>query len=129
MPYVAAMIKEVLRWRPTVPVVPPHQLTEDLKFDGYSIPAGTSFLNSSIGLSDEFDDAHEFQPERWIEGSGAEKMSNFWGFGAGRRICVGWKVAEQALFIALSRLFYGFELSPVRSHFAVYFSSWFEIDV
>ncbi|KAF3345839.1 hypothetical protein VD0004_g8335 [Verticillium dahliae] len=112
MPYVAAMIKEVLRWRPTVPVVPPHQLTEDLAFDGYVIPAGTCFLINSIGLSREFDDAHEFRPERWIDSEGAGKIPNFWGFGGGRRICVGWKVAEQALFVAFSRLLYCFELRP-----------------
>ncbi|KAL4875393.1 cytochrome P450 [Aspergillus karnatakaensis] len=115
MPYVAAMIKEVLRWRPTVPIVPPHQLTEDLDFDGYFIPAGTTFLINSIGLSSEFDNAHEFQPERWIaglEGGEEKKIPNFWGFGGGRRICVGWKVAEQALFIAFSRLLYCFELTP-----------------
>ena len=118
MPYVAAMIKEVLRWRPTVPIVPPHQLTEHLEFDGYFIPAGTSFLINSIGLSSEFDNAHAFQPERWIDGSGADKTPNFWGFGGGRRICVGWKIAEQALFIAYARLLYCLELIPVRSTFA-----------
>lgn len=116
MPYVAAMIKEVLRWRPTVPIIPPHQLTENLEFDGHFIPIGTSFLVNSIGLSSEFDNAQEFQPERWIDGSKARTTANFWGFGGGRRICVGWKVAEQALFIAFARLLYCFELSPVRSH-------------
>ncbi|TQN63862.1 Cytochrome P450 monooxygenase atE, partial [Colletotrichum shisoi] len=112
MPYVAATIKEVLRWRPTVPVIPPHQLTQDLEFDGYCIPAGTSFLINSIGVSSEFDNAHEFQPERWIDASGANKTPNFWGFGGGRRICVGWKVAEQALFIAFARLLFCFEITP-----------------
>ena len=113
MPYIAAMIKEVLRWRPTVPIVPPHQLTEDLQFDGYTIPAGTSFLINSIGLSNEFEKPDEFRPERWMPGGSDEKkVPNFWGFGGGRRICVGWKVAEQALFIAFSRLVYCFELTP-----------------
>ncbi|KAF7505276.1 hypothetical protein GJ744_001063 [Endocarpon pusillum] len=112
MPYVAAMIKEILRWRPTVPIVPPHQVTENLEFDGHFIPAGTVFLINSIALSSEFDNAHEFQPERWIDGSEARTTNNFWGFGGGRRICVGWKVAEQALFIAFARLLYCFELSP-----------------
>lgn len=115
MPYVAAMIKETLRWRPTVPIVPPHQVTENLEFDGHFIPAGTIFLINSIALSSEFDHAHEFQPERWIDGSEARTTKNFWGFGGGRRICVGWKVAEQALFIAFARLLYCFELCPVRS--------------
>ena len=119
MPYVAAMIKEVLRWRPTVPVVPPHQLTEDLDFDGHFIPAGTCFLINSVGLASEFDNAQEFLPERWMAGSGAEKVPNFWGFGGGRRICVGWKVAEQALFIAFARLLYCFLLTPVCFLFLV----------
>lgn len=115
MPYVAAMIKETLRWRPTVPIVPPHQVTENLEFDGHFIPAGTVFLINSIALSNEFDNADKFLPERWIDGSEARTTNNFWGFGGGRRICVGWKVAEQALFISFARLLYCFELSPVRS--------------
>lgn len=114
MPYIAAMVKEALRWRPTVPIVPPHQLTENLEFDGHFIPAGTNLLINSIALSNEFDNAHEFKPERWIDGDEARTTNNFWGFGGGRRICVGWKVGEQALFIAFARLIYCFELSPVR---------------
>jgi cytochrome P450 len=116
MPYIAAMIKEVLRWRPTVPVVPPHQLTEDLEFDGYSIPSGTSFMINSIALSEEFDSPDEFRPERWIDGSEANATANFWGFGGGRRICVGWKVAQQALFVAFSRLVYCFNLTSVSNY-------------
>ncbi|GAP84617.2 putative cytochrome P450 [Rosellinia necatrix] len=112
MPYIASMIKEVLRWRPTVPIIPPHQLTEDLHFDGHFIPAGTSFLINSIALSNEFDYAHEFRPERWMDGSEGPTAANFWGFGGGRRICVGWKVAEQALYMAFARLLYCFELGP-----------------
>jgi cytochrome P450 len=118
MPYVASMIKEVLRWRPTVPIVPPHQLTEDLEFDGHFIPAGTNFMINSIALSNEFENAGELQPERWMDGSEAHTTNSFWGFGGGRRICVGWKVAEQALFIAFARLLYCFELSPVRITFS-----------
>jgi cytochrome P450 len=115
MPYVAAITKEVLRWRPTVPIIPPHQLTEDLQYDGHFIPAGTSFLINSLGLSSEFDHSNEFRPERWLtsDTSGDQKVPNFWYFGGGRRICVGWKVAEQALFIAFARLVYCFELTPV----------------
>jgi len=114
MPYVEAMIKEVLRWRPTVPVIPPHQLTEDLVLDGYHIPAGTNFMINSIALSKEFGDPDKFLPERWIEGSDGNAIPNFWGFGGGRRICVGWKVAQQALFLAFARLLYCFDLTPVR---------------
>jgi len=113
MPYIASMIKEVLRWRPTVPVIPPHQLTENLEFDGHFIPKGTNLLINSIALSSEFNKAGDFEPERWMDGSDLRTTHNFWGFGGGRRICVGWKVAEQALFIAFARILFCFELSPV----------------
>ncbi|KAH8716738.1 cytochrome P450 2C31 [Phaeosphaeriaceae sp. PMI808] len=112
MPYIAAMIKEVLRWRPTVPIVPPHQLTENLEIDGHFIPAGTSLLINSIALSNEIDNSGDFIPERWIDGTDTRTTHNFWGFGGGRRICVGWRVAEQALFIAFARLLYCFEMAP-----------------
>ncbi|EFQ30538.1 cytochrome P450 CYP2 subfamily [Colletotrichum graminicola M1.001] len=97
MPYVAAMIKEVLRWRPTVPIIPPHQLTGDLEFDGHFIPAGTCFLINSIGLSSEFDNPHEFRPERWIDNSGADMIPNFWGFGGGRRTSFNGPIDDKRL--------------------------------
>ncbi|KAI1776219.1 cytochrome P450 [Hypoxylon cercidicola] len=89
MPYITAMIKGVLRWRPTVPIVTPHQLTENLETDGHFIPTDTCFLINSIALSNDFDDAPEFQPERWMDGPETRTMASFWGLGGGRRICAG----------------------------------------
>lgn len=37
------MVKEVLRWRPTVPLVPQRVLVEDMDFEGYRFPKGTEF--------------------------------------------------------------------------------------
>ena len=50
MPYVCALGKEVVRWPPTVPIIPQHQLTQDLEFEGYFFPAGTEFLINGISL-------------------------------------------------------------------------------
>ena len=113
MPYLSAMVKEVLRWRPTVPVVPQHELTEDLEFEGYHFPAGNDFLINSLAVSSNFEDAEKFLPERWIDGNEVNAIADFWGFGGGRRICVGYKVAQQALFIAYARLVYCFDIVPV----------------
>ena len=107
------MIKEVLRWRSTVPVVPPHELTEDLEFEGYHFPAGTNFLINSIALGAEFGDADHFKPERWINGEEDNAVAQFFGFGGGRRICVGYKVAQQGLYLAYARILYCFNLKPV----------------
>lgn len=113
MPYLAAMVKEVLRWRPTVPVVPPHELTEDLEFEGYVFPKGTNFVINSLGVSARVERADEFLPERWIDGTQTNALADFWGFGGGRRVCVGYKVAQQALFVAYSRIVYCFDITPV----------------
>jgi cytochrome P450 len=41
MPYVEALIREVYRWNPVVPLGLPHRLTRDDVYQGCVIPAGT----------------------------------------------------------------------------------------
>ena len=41
LPYVNAVIKEVLRWHVVLPLGVPHQTTTDEVYNGYYIPAGT----------------------------------------------------------------------------------------
>ncbi len=118
MPYTCAVVKEVLRWRPTVPLIPQHQLVEDLDFMGYHFPAGTDFLVNSVPVcTNGYDTPLEFQPERWLEGGGSRNgiAQDLWAFafGGGRRVCVGYKLAQKELFVAYARLLYCFEYFPV----------------
>ena len=46
LPYVEAVLMEVLRWNPIVPVVP-HCLTEDDEYRGYFMPKGTMVIGNS----------------------------------------------------------------------------------
>lgn len=114
LPYLSAMIKEGLRWRPTVPLIPQHHLTQDLEFEGYRFPAGTDFVINSLAVSHEFEDAAEFRPERWLDGKQDSITHGLWQFGGGRRICVGYKIAQLELFLAYSRLVYCFDFAAVR---------------
>ena len=41
LPYVQAIILEVMRWVPVLPLGLPHRSLEDDEYDGYFIPAGT----------------------------------------------------------------------------------------
>ena len=115
MPYLCALVKEVVRWRPTVPLIPQHQLTQDLEFEGYLFPAGTEFLINGISLSKDFKEAQAFRPERWLDGNEGNMTQGLWHFGGGRRICVGYKVAQTQLFIAFARLVYCFDYAAVCS--------------
>lgn len=44
----------------------------------------------------------------------SEKRIHF-TFGAGRRVCPGFHVAERNLFLAISRILWGFTISPARN--------------
>lgn len=41
LPYITAVMKETLRWRPFLQSGVPHVLTQDDEYDGYRFPAGT----------------------------------------------------------------------------------------
>ncbi|TVY85743.1 Cytochrome P450 monooxygenase, partial [Lachnellula willkommii] len=80
LPYVSAIIKEVLRWRPTVPIVPPHQLTEDLHYGPYLFPQGVCFVLNTIAISQEYEEWDRFTPERWLDGSEDNIVHDLWAF-------------------------------------------------
>ncbi|KAK3316401.1 cytochrome P450 [Apodospora peruviana] len=120
MSYLCAVIKEVLRWRPTVPLMPQRVLVEDMDLewdDGkiYRFPAGTEFLVNSIPVcTNGYDRPDEFRPERWLDresGHGMEQDLWQFAFSGGKRYCVGYKLAQKELFVAFARLLYCFDFS------------------
>ncbi len=44
LPYIDAILRETLRWRPAVAINPPHTSIEDDVYEGYHIPKGTSIM-------------------------------------------------------------------------------------
>ena len=113
MPYTCALVKEILRWRPLFPVVPPHVSTQDIEFEGYHFPAGTEFMINTIPVCKHVEKSDSFIPERWLDGNETNIGAGLYIFGGGRRICVGYKLAQTQLFIALSRLAYCFDYAAV----------------
>ena len=47
LPYVDAIAKESLRWQNVLPFAIPHMASEDIEYNGYFIPAGTTFIPNS----------------------------------------------------------------------------------
>ena len=41
LPYLSALLKEVLRWHVVAPIAVPHRAVADDEYNGYEIPAGT----------------------------------------------------------------------------------------
>ncbi|KAF8314232.1 cytochrome P450 [Clavulina sp. PMI_390] len=96
LPYLDAVVKEVLRWRPVVPIsVPTTPRRADLYGD-YLIPSEVMVIQNTWAISrDEnmYPDAESFNPDRWLVAD-PPRDSRLWCFGIGRRICPGMAYAE-----------------------------------
>jgi len=110
LPYLDAILREVLRWYPTLPLGVAHMVSEDDVFEGYFIPKGTMIMVNQWALSrdeDEFPDASRFDPSRHLTKDGQLKdrhTANHFAFGYGRRICPGRWFAENALWTAMATI-------------------------
>ncbi|KAJ6449507.1 cytochrome P450 [Mycena vitilis] len=68
IPYIDAVVREVLRWRPVLPLAVPHAVTKDDVYKGYHIPAGAiAILNDEETYGPNTD---QFVPERWLTKDG-----------------------------------------------------------
>ena len=134
LPYIRALCKEVLRWRPVAVLGgTPHASTEDDVYEGWYIPAGTTILGNSwaINLNEEYyPNPHHFNPLRFLDdaavttyttekadiekGKPHPAKSGHSSFGWGRRICPGANLAENSLFAALSKLVWAFDILPIE---------------
>ncbi|KAF3403520.1 Cytochrome P450 monooxygenase yanC [Penicillium rolfsii] len=117
--YISAAVKEGLRWRPFVPLGVPHMLTEDDEYEGYRFPAGTVFTWNGAAISQsakEYNEPERFMPERFLNADVENVLQGHWAFGPGRRVCVGNKVAETNLWLALARLLYCFDIQADPNH-------------
>ncbi|KAH9172382.1 cytochrome P450 [Lactarius sanguifluus] len=114
LPYIRAMVKEILRWSPTIPLSMPHVSTEDDWYEGIFIPKGTICLQNmrTLNFNSEVygSNAMDFDPSRYLDEKGQVKAvmvgreEGHMSFGFGRRICPGRFVAEGTLAIDLAML-------------------------
>ncbi|KAJ7309253.1 cytochrome P450 [Mycena albidolilacea] len=103
LPYIEAIVKEVLRWRPVGPLGLPRRSVKDDRYNGYFIPKGTLVLYNVWAIHRDpeiFPDYDEFRPERYLEQPDLEYVT----YGFGRRICMGKDVANNALFINIASM-------------------------
>ncbi|KAI0267785.1 cytochrome P450 [Gloeopeniophorella convolvens] len=123
LPYLNAVIKEVLRWAPVTPFGGHHRLMQDDIQDGYSIPAGSAIIVNIWGLlHDEriYSRPMTFDPERFIatEKKTAETDPHAILFGYGRRSCpgkdaipVGMHFADASAYIYVATTLAAFDIS------------------
>ena len=125
LPYIQAMVRETLRWRPPIPLGVPHNTIEDEWYDGMFIPKGTMCLVNLWQCHRDpalyGDDAASFNPERFLDAHGrifpgpAEtRDEGHSSYGFGRRTCVGRHLANESLFITIATVLWAARLE--RDH-------------
>ncbi|CAI0440893.1 unnamed protein product [Linum tenue] len=112
--YLKLVLKEVLRLRPTAPLLLPRQNSERCEIDGYDVPANTRVLINvwAMGRDPKYwVQPDEFIPERFLDSSLDYKGTNyeFIPFGAGRRMCPGMAFGMANVELQLANLLYHFD--------------------
>ncbi|KAF5343037.1 hypothetical protein D9758_011154 [Tetrapyrgos nigripes] len=98
LPYIRAIVKEVLRWRPGVPLGVPRRAMKDDFYEGYFIPEGSLVMANIWAMNHDpamFSDHDEFRPERFLDETGTvdvvpadTRNQGHFSLGFGRRLDV-----------------------------------------
>ncbi|TFK89221.1 cytochrome P450 [Polyporus arcularius HHB13444] len=115
LPYVDAIVTEVARLRPPIPILP-RLAARDEVYNGCLIEDNAYVMMNFWAMlhdEDRYEDPHAFKPERWlgIEERDANHHPLEIVFGFGRRVCPGRYLAEETLFAAIARVLAVFNIS------------------
>nr|XP_020477305.1 sterol 26-hydroxylase, mitochondrial-like [Monopterus albus] len=116
MQYLRAVINEVLRMYPVVPLTARIITEKDVTISGYQFTKKTTFAFCHYAIShdeDTFPEPFTFRPERWLR-DGRERPYPFGSipFGFGVRSCVGRRIAELEMYMVLFRVIRLFKIKP-----------------
>ncbi|CAN4105836.1 unnamed protein product [Withania somnifera] len=117
MPYLNAVIKELLRKHPPTYMSLTHAVIEPAKLGGYHIPTDVNVEIFLPGISDDpnlWSEPEKFDPDRFFSGKEEADITGISGvkmipFGMGRRICPGLNMATVHVSLMLGRLVQEFE--------------------
>ncbi|KAJ7618769.1 cytochrome P450 [Roridomyces roridus] len=101
MPYVLALIREVLRWRAILPLGIPHLLVNEDEYRGYRLPANSIVFGNV--MQKIYPNPEKFDPERFLLDGKLNPLvpDPMVAFGFGRRLCPGRHLAESSIWIAV----------------------------
>ncbi|KAF2366292.1 Cytochrome P450 [Trinorchestia longiramus] len=119
LPYVDAVLLEVLRLSSIVPTGVPHRATADVAFEGYTIPKDTIVVGCSKHChrnSSHWELSDKFHPEHFLneDGNLAGKNDNFLPFSVGRRQCLGESLARMQLYFFGTAILQNFRIEPPK---------------
>ncbi|KAI5072608.1 hypothetical protein GOP47_0012714 [Adiantum capillus-veneris] len=126
LPYLQAVIKEVLRMHPPGPLLSWARLAiNDVHVAGHHVPAGTTAMVNMWAITHDssiWAEPNVFKPERFLVGEGGQDIDIRGGdlrlapFGAGRRVCPGRALGYATVQLWVARLLQRFSWSSHPDH-------------
>ncbi|KAI0669083.1 cytochrome P450 [Trametes maxima] len=122
LPYLNALLEEVYRWNPTLPLAIPHRTRHAQHYAGYDIPADSTLIANTWAMTRDtryYPDPESFRPERYLKAKSSSETgralipSNF-VFGFGRRVCPGQALADNSLWLAIANIVALFDIGKAR---------------
>ncbi|KZS91084.1 cytochrome P450 [Sistotremastrum niveocremeum HHB9708] len=114
LPYIDALVKEVIRWAPVGPVGVPHALRQEDEYRGWRIPKGSYVIANVWGITRDptlYPNPDDFQPERFLTHAQGGNCATAGDipldpskivFGYGKRSCPGQHLAELSIWISIA---------------------------
>ncbi|KAF2355077.1 Cytochrome P450 [Trinorchestia longiramus] len=115
LPYVDAMLLDVMRLSSLAPIAIPHRATADVHFEGYTIPKD-SLVIACLELCHHDPSIWEkpdvLYPEHFLDEQGnlSTKKHSFMPFSVGRRQCLGESLARMELFLFATAILQRFSI-------------------
>lgn len=125
LPYIRALIKELHRFAPLLYIGVPHASTEEITYKGFTVPKTTFLLPNAWALSrdpERYQDPDTFAPERFlgddVDSYTSAKLGDYLkrdhiNYGWGRRLCQGIHLAENSLYMQVSRVLWAFDIATI----------------
>ncbi|KAI0033190.1 cytochrome P450 [Vararia minispora EC-137] len=119
LPYVDAVLMEVLRWAPTTPLGVPHSAEEDVNLERFRIPKGSIVLGNAWAILHDqtyYPEPDAFKPERHLgtDGHVLEDPILDYAFGYGTRRCPGRHFADATLWLYVASVLAFFNIRKAK---------------
>eukprot|EP00484_Ammonia_sp_Unknown_P020148 CAMPEP_0197033376 /NCGR_PEP_ID=MMETSP1384-20130603/11802_1 /TAXON_ID=29189 /ORGANISM="Ammonia sp." /LENGTH=474 /DNA_ID=CAMNT_0042463179 /DNA_START=40 /DNA_END=1464 /DNA_ORIENTATION=+ len=116
-PMLDALVKEVVRYSPTVRGIP-KKVNTDTEINGCPIHKGTTLHTAAwVTAQNESvfgESAKEFDPQRFIDNPPSKQV--WYPFGCGTKICLGWKLAYLELKVMATLLLTSYHIELDAEH-------------
>ncbi|KAF8139519.1 cytochrome P450 [Mycena galopus ATCC 62051] len=118
LPFVEAIYREVLRWRPVLPLGVAHASAVDDIYNGYFIPKGATVISNIWAMTrdeSKYPEPERFNPDRFFTADGKLNDDDVvLAFGFGRRICVGRHNADATVWATIVSVLSTFNIAKAK---------------